>query len=92
MGEEFFLDIVLPVIEEGGVVVVASPSITVVGRTRVDAAVSVNDLFPAVDEDGRFEVTFELEDIIEVEVVASIGTGEVLTATFTVSFEPEEGT
>ena len=56
---EFFLNIEEPESIES---IVAEASITIVGRTRIDAAVSVNDIFAEVDEDGRFRVPMELEE------------------------------
>ena len=52
-------------------------SINVVGRTRVDAVITVNDIVLEPDIDGRFETTVVLEigaNIIE--VVVSVLSGE----------------
>ena len=70
---------------------VSTDTVDVVGRTRVDAAVSVQDTFVEVDEDGRFELTVELvEGPNIIEVVASVGTGEEeKSAVLIVSYEPE---
>ena len=57
---EFFLYVESPEEQE---IIVAEPSIEVVGRTRLDAVVSVNDVFAEVDEDGRFRVTVEPREV-----------------------------
>ena len=58
-------------------VVVEEAFITIVGRTRVDALVSVNESFVEPDLEGRFESTVELEEGPNIiEVVASVATGE----------------
>ena len=83
---EFFLSIEEPETIES---IVAEASITIVGRTRIDAAVSVNDIFAEVDEDGRFRVPMELEEGPNIiEVVASVGTGEELVEILVVIYSP----
>ena len=84
--DEFFLQIEQPETTES---IVAESSITVVGRTRIDAAVSVNDIFAEVDENGRFQVLVQLEeDINIIEVVASVATGEELVEILVVIYSP----
>ena len=62
---------------------------TIVGLTRVDAAVTVDDEFLEVDENGRFEITVQLtEGPNFIEVVASVGAGEEEFAILIISFEP----
>lgn len=59
------------------------------GRTRVDAALSVGDDFLEIDEEGNFETTVDLvEGPNLIEIVASIGTGEELSVLLIVSYEP----
>ena len=92
LGDEFFLEVVSPMPEpEEEISFVSTDTVDVVGRTRVDAAVSVQDTFVEVDEDGRFELTVELlEGPNIIEVVASVGTGEEeKSAVLIVSYEPE---
>ncbi len=79
-----FLDIEFP---EEVVPFHTESTIEVVGRTRVDAAISVNDEFADVDEDGRFRVSVQLEDGANIiEVVASIDTGEEIARVLTVIY------
>ncbi len=82
----FFLYIEAP---EEVVPYYSNPTIDVVGRTRLDAAVSVGDAFVEVDEDGRFRATIQMQvgtNIIE--VLASTETGEEKFAILTVIYEP----
>ena len=66
------------------------PTVLVAGRTRVDAAVTVDDAFVDVNDEGIFEATVELEEGPNlIEVVASVGTGEEEAIVLIVSFEPE---
>ena len=59
--------------------IVADPSITVVGRTRIDAVVTVGAVFAEVDENGRFQVPVQLEEGPNIiEVIASVESGEEL--------------
>lgn len=92
LGEEFFLEIASPQPEpDEEISFVATSVVVVVGRTRVDAAVTVQDEFVDVDEDGRFEATVELEEGPNlIEVVASVGTGEESSVILIVSYEPEQ--
>jgi hypothetical protein len=83
---DFFLTIEEPPETE---VIVSEDSITVIGRTRLDATVSVNDIFADVDGDGRFRVTVDLEigpNIIE--VVVSLSTGESINEVLVVIYSP----
>ena len=76
---------------------VTTASITLVGRTRVDASVTValefvtvGREFLDVDEDGLFSSDLALEEGPNtIEVLASVDTGEVSTV-LVVSYEPEE--
>ena len=83
---DFFLTIEEPSEPES---IIAEASITVVGRTRLDATVSVNDVFANVDEDGRFRVGVDLElgpNIVE--VVASLDSGEMLDQVLVIIYSP----
>jgi hypothetical protein len=80
---------------DAGLVFVSEPTLVVLGRTRVDAAVTVSvinldiDLFVEVDEGGRFEATVQLEEGLNfIEVVASVASGEELCIALDVDYEP----
>lgn len=86
LGEAFFLKVLSPGEETSFVTV---PRATVEGMTRVDAVVSVNDDLVTVDETGRFQAEVELEEGPNlVEVVASIASGEELSAVLTIFYMP----
>ena len=83
---EFVLQVVEPVSSE---TITSSPTITIQGRTRADAAITVNDGFATPDLDGIFTVAVALEigpNIIE--IVASISTGEELSQVLTIVYIP----
>lgn len=83
---DFFLDIEEPEEVES---VVAEATITIVGRTRIDAVLSVNDIFAEVDEDGRFRVLITLEEGPNIiEVIASVETGDELVEILVVIYSP----
>ena len=83
---DFFLDIEEPAEIES---IIAESSITVTGRSRLDATVSVNDIFVDVDADGRFRVTVYLEEGPNIiEVVVSLATGESLNEVLVVIYSP----
>jgi len=64
----------------------------IVGRTRLDALVSVNDQVVDVDEDGRFTATVELaEGDNVIEVVASIASGEEVGESIVIFYEVSGG-
>ena len=68
---------------------VTDDSIEVVGRTRIDAVVSVNDTVVEVDTEGRFSHTVQLEEGPNViEVVSSIATGDELDQVIVVIYTP----
>jgi len=74
---EFFLAIETP---ESLEAVTAEAEFEVVGRTSLDAIVSVNDTIAVLDINGRFRVTVTLdEDVNVIEVVASVASGEELS-------------
>ena len=65
-----------------------SPTIEVVGRTRLDAVVSIGGAFVEVDEDGRFQTSVQLElGSNVIEVLASVETGEVEFVVIIVIYE-----
>ena len=91
--EALFLHILSPLPEEGEeIVFVDQAQVAVVGRSRIDATVSVGDEFAELDDDGRFEVPVDLEVGINlIEVVVSVSGGEELSTTLLVAYEPEGG-
>ena len=81
----FFLDIIEPV---DGDAIVTTPTFDVVGRTSVDALVSVNDTFADVAIDGTFTVTVALDEgPNDIEVVASTAAGEESSIVLLVIYE-----
>ena len=71
---DLFLQLVAP---EEAEITTSESSLTVVGRTRVDAVVTVDDSIVEPDVDGRFSSAVELEEGPNIiEVVASVATGE----------------
>lgn len=82
----FFLDILEPV---DGEAVVSTNTFVVVGRTSVDALVSVNDTFVDVAVDGMFTSTVNLDEGINiVEVVASTAAGDESSSVLLIIYEP----
>lgn len=82
----FFLEILSP---EEDPTFAESSTFTVFGRTRVDAAVSVNDELVDVDQDGIIEAEVSLEEGPNViEIVASISGGQEESAVLTVFYIP----
>ena len=69
-----FLQLIEPAETE---VITGLPSLTVVGRTRVDAVVTIDDTWVEPNIDGEFALEVPLEEGPNiVEVVASVATGE----------------
>ena len=63
--------------------------VLVIGRSVIDAAVTVQDSFAELDEEGRFEVSVALQEGANlIEIVASIATGEEVRAVLLVAYEP----
>jgi hypothetical protein len=84
--EDFFLAMESPEEMES---FVTDDSIEIVGRTRIDAVVSVNDTLVEVDTEGRFSHTVQLEEGPNViEVVSSIATGDELDQVIVVIYTP----
>ncbi|NQW23909.1 MAG: hypothetical protein HQ475_10740 [SAR202 cluster bacterium] len=72
--DDFFLQLVEPAETE---VFTDSASFTVVGRTRVDAVVTVNDTIVEPNIDGEFSLAVVLDEGPNIiEVVASVASGE----------------
>ena len=70
-------------------VITEKSSIEIVGRTRVDAIVTVNDTVVEPDNDGLFSSVVEMEvgpNIIE--VIASIASGEQTDLVLVVTYAP----
>ncbi len=83
---EFFLQIEEPESVES---IVSEPVITVTGRTRIDAVVSVGVEFADVDEEGRFSVPVPLEEGPNViQVVASLESGDELVEILVLVYSP----
>ena len=82
----FFLHIAEP---ESGEAIVTTNTFDVVGRTSVDALVSVNDEFPEVAIDGTFTATVTLDEGPNVvEVVASTAAGDESSIVILIIYEP----
>ncbi len=82
----FFLDILEPVDGEAFVEV---NTFEIVGRTTVDALVTVNDAFADVAVDGTFRLTVELDEGPNiVEVVASTAGGDQSSIVLVIIYEP----
>ena len=87
--EDLFLEIITP---EEDVSFVGDPIFMVSARTRLDAAVSVNDDLVDLNEEGLLEALVVLEEGPNIiEVVASVDTGEEVSAVLTIFYLPEEG-
>ena len=82
----FFLHMVEPI---DGEAFVTTSTFDVIGRTSVDALVTVNDTFADVAIDGTFTVTVDLEEGPNiVEVVASTAAGEEASEVLVIILEP----
>ena len=81
----FFLDILEPV---DGEAIVTTATFDVVGRTSIDALVTVNDTFADVAVDGTFTVTVALDEGPNiVEVVASTAAGDESSIVLVIIYE-----
>ena len=81
-----FLQLVEPADTE---VFTNEPSLYVVGRTRVDAVVTINDTVVEPNIDGQFSLTVDLEEGPNIiEVVASVASGEQLDLVLVVFYVP----
>ncbi len=83
---DFFLEMLEPGQDE---LVVSIASFTLIGRTRADAVVSVNDLLVSPDGDGVFRVTLALDEGPNIiEVVASVANQDPLDRVLAVIYAP----
>ena len=83
---DLFLQLLNPSDDE---VITGDPSIEVVGRTRIDAMVTVNDSVVEPNVDGRFASTVQLEEGPNIiEVLDSVATGEQLDRVLVVIYIP----
>jgi len=83
---DLFLQLVEPADTE---IFTNEPSLHVVGRTRVDAVITVNDTIVEPDIDGQFLLTIDLEEGPNIiEVVASVASGEQLDLVLVVFYLP----
>jgi hypothetical protein len=65
------------------------PTYTIIGRSRIDAFVTINDQIVDVDENGRFTLDVQLEEGINIfEVVSSVSDSESLDEVLTVIYAP----
>ncbi len=65
------------------------PTYTIIGRSRIDAFVTINDEIVDVDENGRFTLEVQLEEGINIfEVVSSVSDSESLDEVLTVIYAP----
>ena len=89
---DFFLHILSPLPEaDEEEAFLTTSSVEIVGRTRIDAAVTVEDAFLEVDEEGIFRITVQLEEGPNLfEVVASVDTGEEESTILIISYEPQQ--
>lgn len=83
---EFFLQLVEPAEPE---VITAESTIEVIGRTRVDAVITVNDTLVEPDGEGVFTAEVELEEGPNfVEIVSSVASGEQADIVLVVIYVP----
>ncbi len=72
--DDLFLQMVAPMETE---ILTSEPSLDIIGRTRVDAVVTINDTVVKPGLDGRFSLGIDLEEGPNIiEVVASMASGE----------------
>ena len=83
---ELFLQLLNPANVE---VITEMSSIEVIGRTRIDAVVTVNDSVVEPDIDGRFTSAVQLEEGPNIiEVVTSVASGEQIDLVLVVIYIP----
>ena len=83
---EFFLQLVEPADLE---VITAESTIEIIGRTRVDAVITVNDTSVEPDGEGVFSSEVELEEGPNiVEIVSSVASGEQADLVLVVIYVP----
>ena len=84
------MEVLAPIPEVGeDMSFVSTAVVLVVGRSVIGAAVTVQDSFAEMNEDGRFEVSVALQEGANlIEIVASIAIGEEVRAVLLVAYEP----
>ena len=83
---ELFLQLVNP---EELEVITEESSIEVVGRTRVDAVVTINDTLVEPNSDGLFSLAVDVEEGPNIiEIIASIASGEQTDLVLVVIYIP----
>ncbi len=87
------MNILAPTSEVGEeIAYVEGTEVLIVGRSRIDATVTIGDDFVELDEDGRFELLVTLDAGVNlIEVVASVSTGEEVSAFVLVSNDASGG-
>lgn len=81
-----FLDILFP---ESVEIIIAQTSYAIIGRTRLDAIVSVDDTFAELDDDGRFQVTLQLEEGPNIiDVISRLSSGEEIVEILVIISSP----
>jgi hypothetical protein len=84
---DFFLEVLEP--SEVDIVVRKSP-ITIKGRTRLDALVTVNDYVVEPDIQGHFQQAIDLAPGLNIiDIIASISSGEQESVVLGVGYFPE---
>lgn len=84
---DFFLEVLKP--SEVDIVVRKSP-ITIKGRTRLDALVTVNDYIVEPDIQGHFQQAIDLAPGLNIiDIIASISSGEQESVVLGVGYFPE---
>lgn len=85
--DPFHLEILNP---EANQIIITEPNIAVVGRTRIDALVTINDTIVDIGIDGEFRKVIPLEigpNIVE--IVASTESDEESSRVFSVIYTPQ---
>jgi hypothetical protein len=84
----FFLEVESP---EAMDTVVAESSLTVEGRTRIDAFVTINEHVVEPDIDGRFSQVMDLEPGLNIiEIISSSAGGQQKSLILGIGYRPEE--
>jgi hypothetical protein len=85
--KEFFLELDSPGVREA---VVTDPSLTIEGRTRIDAFVTVNEHVVEPNIEGRFRQVVELVPGLNIiEVIASTAGGEQKSVVLGIGYRAE---
>jgi hypothetical protein len=71
--------------------IVKTPQISIEGRTRIDAMVTINQVLVEPNIDGKFQQTIPLEPGLNiVTVIASVVTGDQKTIVLGIGYTPEQ--